>query len=347
VTGVRVDDRWSYDGLPAIRIENAALAIDVLPGMGAKILNMVDKRHDRQVLWRNPRVRVRPGPMHADVDDYFAGGWDDAFPTGDPCRNEHGDALPYMGEIWNLALTPHILAAGPHEAVVAFDGHTPITPARWTRTLRLSAGEPVLRLTTRIENVGHQPFAFCWGSHPSLAVAEGTRLDVPARHGEVTDAGAGGPLGELGERYDYPMLRADTAEARDVRQVPAATLGRHALHALSGLSGGWLAATDLATRSGFGLAFDPQTHPVVWQWMSYGGFRGWYHAILEPWTSPHTSLEAARRAGDALKLAPGEAFESSMTAVLYDGVTGVAAIGADGSVTAESARIAHGSSSGQ
>lgn len=334
MTAVRVDDRWSYDGQPAIRIENAALAIDVLPGMGAKILNLLDKRHDRQVLWRNPRVRVRPGPLHADVDDYFAGGWDDAFPTGDACNNEYGERLPYMGEIWNLALTPRIVSAGPEEAVVVFDGLTPITTARWTRTLRLAAGEPVLRLDTRIENVGHRPFSFCWGSHPSLAVSEGTRLDVPARDGLVTDAGTGGPLGDLGDAYDYPVLRAAADDALDVRHVPAPAFGRHALHALTGLHDGWVAATDPATRSGFGLRFDRETHPAVWQWMAYGGFRGWYHAILEPWTSAHTSLEAARAAGEARSLAPGETFASTMTAVLYDGVDGVAGIAADSAVSA-------------
>jgi hypothetical protein len=331
---VRIDDRWSYDGQPAIRIENEALAIDVLPLMGAKILNLIDKRNDRSVLWRNPRQRLRPGPMQADVDDYFAGGWDDAFPTGDPSHNEHGDQLPYMGEVWNLGLTPHVIEAGPREAVVAFDGLTPITPARWTRTLRLVAGEPLLTITTRIENVGYRPFAYCHGSHAALTVAEGMRLDVPAERGEIADAGSGGALGELGESYTYPLLRAGRPDERDIRRVAAPALGRHALHTLTGLSGGWAAATDPQTRTGFGIAFDERTHPAVWQWMSYGGFRGWYHAILEPWTSSQTSLEAARAAGEARTLQPGEVFETTMTGIVYRGVEHVAGLGVDGTVTA-------------
>lgn len=70
---VRIHDRWGYDGQPVVRLENSALG-------------------------RNPRVSVRPGPLEANADDWFAGGWDDAFPTGDACRNEYGDRLPYMGE---------------------------------------------------------------------------------------------------------------------------------------------------------------------------------------------------------------------------------------------------------
>jgi hypothetical protein len=330
---VRIDDRWTYEGLPVVRVENAALSADVVPAMGGKVLHLVDKAADRNVLWRNPRVPVRTGPVQADADDWFAGGWDDAFPTGDPCLNEHGDRLPYMGEVWNLPLRADVERAGPDEGVVAVDGHTPITPARWTRTLMLRAGEPLLHLHTRIENVGHKPFDFSWGSHPALAVHEGMRLDVPALRGEVTDAGAGGALGDLGETYAYPLLRAGSPGALDLRRVPAPSFARHALHVLTGLEAGWVAATDPQERRGFGIAFDPQLHRCVWQWMSYGGFRGWYHAILEPWTAPQPALADARAAGDALTLAPGEVLETNMTAVIYSGVSAVASLDAGGAVT--------------
>jgi galactose mutarotase-like enzyme len=328
---VRVDDAWSYDGQPLIRLENEHLCADVLPGMGAKVLHLVDKAADRNVLWRNPRVRVRPGPIGADVDDWFAGGWDDAFPTGDTCLSEYGERLPYMGEVWNLPLRACVERAGPDEAVLVLDGHTPITPARWTRTLTLRAGEPLLRLRTRIENVGHRPFAFSWGSHPALAVHPGMRLDVPAARGEVTDAsGDGGPLGALGETYDYPLLGGE----RDVRRVRGPETAHHALHALTGLRAGWIAATDPVAQRGFGVVFDPELHRCVWQWMAYGGFRGWYHAIVEPWTAPQPSLADARAAGTARTLAPGETLESEMTGVLYSGVASVGSLDTSGAVTA-------------
>ena len=329
---VRLDTRWTYDGQPLIRIENARLQADVLPGMGGKILHLVDKAADRNVLWRNPRVPVRPGPVQADVDDWFAGGWDDAFPTGDACVNEQGDRLPYMGELWNLALTAHTVRADRDEAVVVLDGCTPITPARWTRTIRLRAGEPLLRLETRIENIGFRPFSFAWGSHPALAVHEGMRIDVPAVTGRVTDAGDG-RLGALGERYRYPRLHAGTPQERDVRRVPGPVPPVHALHALTDLRAGWVAVTDPAAGRGFGVTFDETVHRAVWQWMSYGGFRGWYHAIVEPWTAPEPALADAVAAGTALVLAPGEALSTVMTAVLYSGVGGVAALDASGAVT--------------
>jgi hypothetical protein len=332
----RCDSSWSYAGHPLIRMENEFLSVDVLPGVGGKVLHLIDKQGDRNVLWRNPRVMPRRGPMQADVDDYFSGGWDDAFPTGDPCTSEHGDALPYMGEIWNSSLSAHVQRGGPQEVEVVLDGYTPITPARWTRTLRLRAGEPLLHLETRIENVGYKPFAFIWGSHPSLSVHEGMRLDVPAAAGEVTDSGSGELLGDLGERYDYPWLRAGTEGEHNVRLVPGPEVASHALHALTGLSAGWVAATDPVARRGFGVVFDADLHRCVWQWMAYGGFRGWYHAILEPWTAPQPSLADAAAAGQARTLQPGGVLESQMTAVVYSGLQSVGHLDASGAASSQS-----------
>jgi len=327
----RLDDRWSYDGLPLIRLENEHISADLLPTMGGKVLHLVDKAGDRNVLWRNPRVAVRPGPIGANADDYFAGGWDDAFPTGDACTNERGEQLPYMGEVWNLAMRGEVRSAGPDEVAVAFEAETPITPARITRTVSLAAGEPILRVTTRLENVGALPFEFCWGSHVALAIEPGMRLQVPAGHGEVTDAGAG-LLGRQGQRYRYPLVDRNEAEPFDVSRVPPASVGAHALHALGSLRGGWAAAGHPRSRRGVALLFDPSLHKCVWQWMAYGGFRGWYHAILEPWTAPQTSLAAARQAGTARRLGPGEALEGQVAAILYSGLTEVDEVTADGTV---------------
>jgi hypothetical protein len=327
----RLDDRWTYDGQRLIRIENRRLAACVVSTMGGKVLSLVDKEADREVLWRSPRVSVRPGPIGANVDDYFAGGWDDAFPTCDPCPNEHGDQLPYMGEIWNLGMRARILAAGPAEASVELVAETPITPALITRTVSLVADEPILRVRTRIENVGHRPFDLCWGSHAALAIRAGMRLEVPAAVGEITDAGEG-LLGRAGERYRYPIVDSGGAEPRDIRLVPGPETGAHALHALTELSDGWAAATDPVARRGFGLRFDPELHSCLWQWMSFGGYRGWYHAILEPWTAPQTSLAAAREARTALRLGPGESLEGTVLGIVYANVEAVDSIAPDGSV---------------
>jgi hypothetical protein len=328
---VRVDERWSYSGLPLVRLENAALAADVLPSLGGKILHLVDKAADRNVLWRHPRILPHPAPLQANVDDHFSGGWDDAFPTGAPSRNRWGDVLPYLGEVWTLPLRATVEVAGPRRARLALEGLTPITPARWVRFIELEGDEPILTLRTSIENIGYLPFDFNWGSHPSLSVDPGFRIDVPASSGRVDDAG-GRVLGEVGDTYSYPILRADSGNPLDVRRVLPPEAGAYALHILEGLQDGWVAATDTRRKRGFGVVFDHHTHRAVWQWMVYGGFRGWYHVILEPWVAGPPALEDAVSRGEARTLAPGEVFEATMRGILYSGVAGVSHLAEDGSV---------------
>src|ERR1700722_3879949 len=97
---VSVSTDWTNFGLECIRMENGALSIDVLPERGANIFRLIDKASGRDLLWKSPRVSPRVATLHADFDDHWAGGLDDAFPGGRASRNRYGDLLPYMGEVW-------------------------------------------------------------------------------------------------------------------------------------------------------------------------------------------------------------------------------------------------------
>ena len=109
--------------------------------------------------------------------------------------------------------------------------------------------------------------------------------------------------------------------------------GAFALHYLTGLTAGWIAATDVADRRGFGLCFDPGLFPVVWFCLVYGGWRGYYQALVEPWTGYPSPLDEAVQAGRARLLDPGEAQCTEVTAVLYDGVDSVSNLSPDGAVS--------------
>ena len=324
----RIDASWSYEGLHCIRLENRAIALDLLPELGGKILHLIDKRGDRDVLWHSPRVRPHRAALHASFDDHWAGGWDDVFPGGAPSSNRYGDVIPYLGELWTQASEWRIERAGPAAVELVQWVDTPITPARWERRITLEGDDPVVRIAYRIENTGTLPFDWMLGLHPAQALTSHHRLDVPARRGEVDEAG-GGTLGTTGETYRWPRL----GEV-DLRVPLAADAGTFALHYLTELEDGWIASTDTETSRGFGLSFDRAFFPVVWAWLVYGGWRGYHHAILEPWTGYPSTLAGAVAAGRARVLAPGEQAATEVSAVIYSGVRSVASLAADGSVRA-------------
>lgn len=316
-----------------VRVENAALALDVVPALGGKILHLIDKAADRNVLWRHPRIAPHRAPLQSNLDDHFSGGWDDAFPTCAPSKNRSGDELPYLGEVWTLGLSYELLEAGPGAARIRLSGQTPITTARWTREISLEGDRPVVTLDTTIENVGFLPMEFNWGSHAAMSVSPGSRVDIPATSVSIDDAG-GGALGTIGDKFNYPILELGDGRQLDIREVQSPTVGAYALYLTEGLNAGWVAVTDPAIQRGFGIVFDPEVQRSVWQWTVYGGFRGWYHVIVEPWLAPAPALADAVQRGIAWTLNPGERFTSQMQGVLYAGVSSVANLSGDGAVVA-------------
>jgi galactose mutarotase-like enzyme len=324
----RIDSAWTYRGLDCIRLENEHLAIDVLPELGGNIFRLIDKARDHDVLWKSPRVAPHRAAIHANFDDHWAGGWDEAFPGGAPSTNRYGDQLPYMGELWTQRAAWEVVEAGAEAVELALRIETPITPARWERRLRLERDSPALRVRYCLENTGFAPFDFNWGIHPAQAISPAHRFDVPARSAEVDENG-GGTLGTKGDRYEWPRFGQ-----LDVRYALGPDARCFALHYLTELREGWVACTDTAARRGFGLCFDRDVFPVVWLWLVYGGWRGYYHAIMEPWTGYPSPIAEAVAAGRARVLEPGERLETEVSAVVYGGVESVSALRPDGGVSA-------------
>jgi len=320
----RLDTHWCYRGLRCLRLENEHLAVDILPELGGKIHRLIDKRRDCDVLWHSDRVQPHRAPLHADFDDHWSGGWDEIFPTGERSHNRAGEALPHMGELWTACADWRILEDTPRRAELSLSTKTPITPARWERRISLEAGSCALRVAYCVQNIGSELFDFNWGLHPAHALSPRQRFDVPARSGLVADSG-GGHLGENGDMYDWPLLKG-----LDVREALDPQTRCFALHYLTELQDGWVATTDRLSRRGFGLVFDRELFPVVWMWLVYGGWRGYHHAILEPWTGHPSSLDAARSRGQVRELGPGEKLETEVVAVIYSGVSAVSRLGPGG-----------------
>ena len=314
----RVSDGWSLLGIPALILENAALRITMLPEAGGHVVELVDKVLDRNLLWSNPRTPPRRAPYGSYFDDWWSGGWDEIFPTGDRAEL-HGEQLPYMGELWSV---PWAAEAGAtaDRAWIAATGLATMAPARLERTLELHADEPVLHVHYRLSNLDLRPLPFLWGIHPAFAVTPAHRIDHPGRE-MLVGVSSGPTMGEPGMTYAWPNLPDITAPngLRDVRDVRPATDAVFGGHWATDLPDGWLALTDTAVNRGVAISFDRAVFPHAWLWQVYGGWRGHHHVCLEPWTGHPMQLEAARAAGRARILQPGESLETDVTFALFSG----------------------------
>jgi galactose mutarotase-like enzyme len=323
----RFERDWSYRGYQCLVLENEYLAMYMFPQLGGHVTRLVDKRAGRNVLWESPRVKLDKAPLHADFDDHWSGGWDDIFPNDTVARTPAGLVLPYMGEIWGSDCEWTVIEASAGTIEVRLDTTTPISSARIRRTYVVTAGEPSVHVSYQVTNTGQSVIPYLFGAHPSLAITENHRFDIPATAGEVSAETGGERLGRPGDRYPWPMLHG-----LDLRHPLPASTRCFALHYLTELSSGWAACTDMSTRSGAGLVFDTEDFPVINLWLVYGGWREYYHAIMEPFTGYPCDLELAEAQGRARHLEPGDTAQLELTLVLYWGVDRVSSLASDGTV---------------
>ncbi len=329
LAAARIDPHWRYHDLRALLLENAHLRLVVLPELGAKIYSLVDKRLDRELLWHNPRLEPRRPVFGQNFDDWWAGGWDEVFPTCDVSTYQ-GETYPYLGELWSLPWTWAVDRGDGPTVSVHLTRTTVIATARMERWIGVEGDAPRVRFRHRLTNVGPRPLDFVWGFHPCFAVEAGYRIDVPGRRAIVghTSTGVFGPAGTT---YRWPDAPAPGGP-HDMRAVPPASRGWCEGHYVTDLESGWVALTDPGRQAGVGLVFPREVFPVVWCWMAYGGWRGHHHVALEPWTGWPHQLDRAVAAGRHRTLAAGASLECETLAVLYHGVRSVADIDPSGQV---------------
>ncbi len=289
--------------LPALWLENELLAVSILPDPGAKIYDLIWKPADRQILWQNPRVPPQRFPVDSNFDNYWCGGWDEGFPTCDACEY-NGENYPNLGELRSVRWNVDTLECSGETAVAELSAFGPITPVRARKRVTVHKGS--VSVQYELLNLGPLAFDFIWGSHPALAVTDSTKLHIPAEIGLVR-LSSSPVLGLPGQRYAWPML--ETAEGHtDVSRVQAVDAGTFCGHYATNLRGGWYGVEFASEELGLTFEFPREQCPVLWMWLVYGGWRGHYHAIIEPWTSCPVNLAEAVRQNTHRRLAPGKTF---------------------------------------
>jgi hypothetical protein len=288
--------------LQHLKLENEWLSLSVLPEVGAKILTLYDKISKRQILWANPRIRPQAYPIDANFDNYWCGGWDDAYPTADACVHA-GEPFPNLGELRSLLWA--VQEVSPEKTVLTAYG--PISAIHATKTIWLTG--QVLHMSFDVKSLSPIPLDFMWGTHPAFAVEAGTRLIVPARTGIVAQSNDPS-LGAPGDRYSWPHVNGT-----DMSVVPDISAGINCGHYATDLEDGWFAVET--NGKGILYEFPLETCPHLWMWLVYGGWRGYHHAVLEPWTGYPVNLTQAVEDGRHSVLKPGETFSVTVRCTAY------------------------------
>jgi uncharacterized protein DUF5107 len=310
----RISRRGKVGSLSALELENRWLKIRILPEVGAKIYDLIWKPSGKNFLWHNPRIDPQPAPIESEFDNYWCGGWDDAFPTCDECTFQ-GQRYPSLGELRSLRWNVDSTSRRGRDLMAQLSAFGPISPVKAVKTVTLEGDSPVIRMHFRISNLGPLRVDFLWGTHPAIVITEHTILRIPAKHGIVAQCNQPG-WGKAGQHYDWPILETEAGrlEMNKVRSIDdKVCFGHYAID----LEDGWYAIEDTSTGEGILFKFPLDQCPCLWLWLNYGGWRGYHHVILEPWTSVPVNLAQAYEQKTSRSLKAGEEFNVEICATIY------------------------------
>lgn len=300
--------------LSTLDLESHWFKVRVLPEVGAKIYDLIWKPTGRNILWHNPRIAPQTYPVEGEFDNYWCGGWDDAFPTGDSCVF-HNQRYPDLGELRSLRWCVDSQRVEPEEVVARLSAFGPISPVRAEKTIVVERRTPILRMRYEITNLGPMDVHYLWGTHPAVGINPGTVLRIPAKHALISQCNDSA-YGHHGKQYDWPVLALDGNTIR-MDEVLSADANLYFGHYAVDLDAGWFAIEDTRSGEGFLVSFPLDQCPGLWLWLNYGGWRGHYHVIVEPWTGHPINLSEAYAQNTSRRLKPGEVFSVEVKATVY------------------------------
>jgi hypothetical protein len=328
---VSVNTDWSYRGLRTVVLENRSLRVIILPETGAKIWQITYKPFDADLLWNNPRIAPARLPGNSRYDDVWSGGWDELFPNDEVALIE-GESYPDHGELWtgDWSVEPFSHA---DEAGVRLRYVTPISSIEVEKTIRLRAGQTRIEFHHRFTNRGRTAFPFLWKLHPAMAVSPQHRIDFPPMK-VVLEPSFPGTLAGASELSDWPSIRTVAGDI-DLRRVTPEDARQLYFFYGTQMQGNWCALTNSATGLSCGLQFDPKVFRCCWLFATYGGWRSYNAAVLEPCTGYPLNFETMKAAGRHRILGPGETLQTNLQFLVQEGLRSVGSVDAAGKMSDE------------
>jgi galactose mutarotase-like enzyme len=313
-----------FEGFAAYALENDALRVVVLPELGGKIISLRSLRTGREWLWRNPHLPLWRPP--ADVDNfgpYDSGGWDEIFPTVNPCvvpNSPWGDRkLTDHGELWHQPWHVEFadtLDDGAALLTLTFADDNP--PFQFTRSLLLPAMEPKLELNYELVNHGEQPLPTIWAAHPLFAVNPGDQLHLPTDTPMIATASVNLDVDVQHLKFAWPMLPTRDGRSLDLARIPAPAANFAIKLFTESLQEGAVQLVDAATLERVSLRWNNSAIPHLGLWLNYGAWSGatvphYFNLGVEPTTYPHDDLATAAKHPECPMIVGSKAWSLSIS----------------------------------
>jgi galactose mutarotase-like enzyme len=263
-----------------IRLVNESLSLEILPSVGGKISSLVDKSSGQEWLWTNPWLSTRH-PVYGEsyVGSLDFGGWDEIFPSVDPCRipTPGGEAMvPDHGDL--VQMPWRIVSSGAGHVEMEVEGRS--LPFLFRRRLELDGAR--IRLHYTLENLADFAFPWLWCAHPLLPLDADLSLEAGAPFQVLYASGAA--TGLQGRKVTWNKLpaRSERWAAKLFSEKGAVSRVR----------------VSKGNGASLALEWNSSDIPYLGLWVNNGGWSGcgsepYFNLGIEPATLPIDNLAAA------------------------------------------------------
>ena len=260
-----------------VRLSNEFLSLELLPSVGGKISSLVDKSSGQEWLWTNPWLPIRQ-PVYGEsyVGSLDFGGWDEIFPSVDPCRipTPGGEAMvPDHGDL--VQMPWRVVSSGARHVEMEVEGRS--LPFFFRRRLELVGARVELHYS--VENLAEFAFPWLWCAHPLVPLEADLSLEAGADFQVLYASGAAAGL--QGHKVSWNELppRSERWAAKLFSEKGAAARVR----------------VSKGNGAALGLEWNPSDIPYLGLWVNNGGWSGcgsepYFNLGIEPATLPIDNL---------------------------------------------------------
>jgi galactose mutarotase-like enzyme len=300
------EESWGRWG--AIRMEDEALSVLVVPEIGGRVVSLVDRRTRRDWMMPGEPPDLALADVWSREEVVFGGresfGWDECLPTVAPCPDPlDADAAPLRdhGDQWGR---PADVLPDDEGDGVGLAWSSSRWPYRFSRRLSLEP-DATLRAEYSFANESDRALPLLWSIHPTFRLEPGTLIELPGVSTARVTWTDGMGL-QSADSVAWPLAPSSLGGTVDLGRVRSADGSAVKLYAHAP------EVARLVTPDGshLELTWDRAVGTTVGVWLSFGG---WpiggppvEQVAIEPTTSPDDDLDDAIAHRRAREVGPGE-----------------------------------------
>ena len=288
----------TYQNWNSVILESAFVRVQLIPELGAKIVTLQNKQTGKEWLVDAGRRQLMSRPYGYSFGDADMSGWDECFPTIDPCvALGYGEGvLPDHGEVWSL---PWEVDLFDHSICCQVKGMA--RPYVFKRTISF-VDDHTLRLDYEVRNTGSDAMSFLWVPHPQFIVNEPTRIMLPSNVEELRCV-YGAKEHSAGISYDWKELSIiDERQSGDGSKFYYEGIQHE----------GWCGLIGEHSGDYLKMEYDSSKTPYFGLWIDRGIGNDRNVITLEPSIGYYDRLDRAIANGTAQAVLPNQSWQWSL-----------------------------------